>query len=201
MVVLLECRPGHGGLSRDDGGALRRDGGLKAEAYGAPHNNMKCGGRFRRYHMEACLAYKPSHTSHQAPPQSAPDRRFANFRCTAIEIGYSTAKYSDEKLCHYFMHMHMRTKTIWCGCERAKFSMRADWVRGGGGLTRHTTEGCPRQETREQLRAAEDRSKCVRVRVDRIGHLKSCMTDLYLDIDARTADYIRTHPYERGWCK
>ena len=27
------------------------------------------------------------------------------------------------------------------------------------------------------------------------GHLKSCMTDIYLDIDARTADYIHTHPY------
>ena len=33
------------------------------------------------------------------------------------------------------------------------------------------------------------------MRVDIIGHLKSCMTDLYLDIHARTADYIHTHPY------
>ena len=35
----------------------------------------------------------------------------------------------------------------------------------------------------------------VRVRADIIGHLKSCMTDIYLYIDARTADYIHTHPY------
>ena len=35
------------------------------------------------------------------------------------------------------------------------------------------------------------------MRVDIIGHLKSCMTDIYLYIDVRTADYIHTHPY--GW--
>eukprot|EP01048_Picozoa_sp_COSAG05_P023296 COSAG05_NODE_4983_length_1302_cov_2.063175_2_plen_156_part_00 len=28
-----------------------------------------------------------------------------------------------------------------------------------------------------------------------IGHLKPCMTDIYLHTDARMADYIRTHPY------
>ena len=33
------------------------------------------------------------------------------------------------------------------------------------------------------------------MRVEIIGHFKPCMTDLYLDIDARTADYIHTHPY------
>ena len=44
--------------------------------------------------------------------QSAPDRRFGKFRCTAVEIGYSTAKYSEEKIFRYFMHM--RAKTI-CG--------------------------------------------------------------------------------------
>ena len=38
----------------------------------------------------------------------------------------------------------------------------------------------------------------LRWRVDIIGHLKSCMTDIYLDIDARTADYIHTHPYSGG---
>ena len=27
-----------------------------------------------------------------------------------------------------------------------------------------------------------------------IGHLKPCMTNIYLHIDARMADYIRTHP-------
>ena len=32
------------------------------------------------------------------------------------------------------------------------------------------------------------------MRVELIGHLKPCMTDIYLDIDARTADYIHTHP-------
>ena len=33
------------------------------------------------------------------------------------------------------------------------------------------------------------------MRADIIGHLKSCVTDIYLYIDARTADYIHTHPY------
>ena len=33
------------------------------------------------------------------------------------------------------------------------------------------------------------------MRVELIGHFKPCMTDIYLHIDARMADYIRTHPY------
>eukprot|EP01048_Picozoa_sp_COSAG05_P017665 COSAG05_NODE_2452_length_3047_cov_1.466418_3_plen_72_part_00 len=32
------------------------------------------------------------------------------------------------------------------------------------------------------------------MRADIIGHFKPCMTDIYLHIDARMADYIRTHP-------
>ena len=32
------------------------------------------------------------------------------------------------------------------------------------------------------------------MRVELIGHLKSCMTEIYLHIVARMADYIRTHP-------
>ena len=34
------------------------------------------------------------------------------------------------------------------------------------------------------------------MRAELIGHFKPCMTDIYLHIDARMADYIRTHPYE-----
>ena len=33
------------------------------------------------------------------------------------------------------------------------------------------------------------------MRADIIGHFQPCMTDIYLHIDARMADYIRTHPY------
>ena len=33
------------------------------------------------------------------------------------------------------------------------------------------------------------------MRVELIGHCKPCMTEIYLHIDARMADYIRTHPY------
>ena len=33
------------------------------------------------------------------------------------------------------------------------------------------------------------------MRADIIGHCKPCMTDIYIHIDARMADYIRTHPY------
>ena len=33
------------------------------------------------------------------------------------------------------------------------------------------------------------------VRVELIGHFKPCMNEIYLHIDARMADYIRTHPY------
>ena len=32
------------------------------------------------------------------------------------------------------------------------------------------------------------------MRADIIGLFKPCMTDIYLHIDARMADYIRTHP-------
>ena len=33
------------------------------------------------------------------------------------------------------------------------------------------------------------------MRAELIGHLKPCVTDIYLHIDARMADYFRTHPY------
>ena len=36
--------------------------------------------------------------------------------------------------------------------------------------------------------------KCATMRADIIGHFKPCMTDIYLHIDARMADYIHTHP-------
>ena len=37
------------------------------------------------------------------------------------------------------------------------------------------------------------------MRAELIGHVQPCMTDIYLHIDARTADYIRMHPY--GACE
>ena len=39
---------------------------------------------------------------------------------------------------------------------------------------------------------AEDQ---ITMRVELIGHFQPCMTEIYLHIDARMADYIRTHPY------
>ena len=33
------------------------------------------------------------------------------------------------------------------------------------------------------------------MRAELIGHFKACMTEIYLHIDARMADHIRTHPY------
>ena len=39
----------------------------------------------------------------------------------------------------------------------------------------------------------QDRS-ALRVRVQLIGDFEACMTEIYLHIDARMADYIRTHP-------
>ena len=38
---------------------------------------------------------------------------------------------------------------------------------------------------------------CIRVRVHIIGHLQPCMTEIYIHIDARMADYMDTHPYRR----
>ena len=35
------------------------------------------------------------------------------------------------------------------------------------------------------------------MRAELIGHFEACMTDIYLHIDARMADNIRTHPYTR----
>ena len=35
------------------------------------------------------------------------------------------------------------------------------------------------------------------MRVELIGHFEPCMTEIYLHLDARMADYIRTHPYAR----
>jgi len=45
------------------------------------------------------------------------------------------------------------------------------------------------------------------MRAELIGHLQPCMTEIYLYIDARMADYIRTHPYDArrtahpGWAR
>eukprot|EP01048_Picozoa_sp_COSAG05_P000400 COSAG05_NODE_11_length_38500_cov_831.349861_9_plen_37_part_00 len=36
------------------------------------------------------------------------------------------------------------------------------------------------------------------MRAELIGHFQPCTTDIYLHIDARMADYIRTHPYASG---
>ena len=33
------------------------------------------------------------------------------------------------------------------------------------------------------------------MRAKLIGHFQPCITEIYLHIDARMADYIRTHPY------
>ena len=33
------------------------------------------------------------------------------------------------------------------------------------------------------------------MRAELIGDFEPCMTEIYLHIDARMADYIRTHPY------
>ena len=33
------------------------------------------------------------------------------------------------------------------------------------------------------------------MRAELIGHFKACMTEIYVHIDARMADYIHTHPY------
>ena len=38
------------------------------------------------------------------------------------------------------------------------------------------------------------------MRVELIGHFEPCMTEIYLYIDARMADYIRTHPYPTTAC-
>ena len=35
------------------------------------------------------------------------------------------------------------------------------------------------------------------MRVQLIGHFEPCMTEIYLHIDARMADYMATHPYYR----
>ena len=37
------------------------------------------------------------------------------------------------------------------------------------------------------------------VRAELIGHYQPCMTEIYLHIDARMADYIHTHPYTGAW--
>ena len=41
---------------------------------------------------------------------------------------------------------------------------------------------------------AEPTARYLRVRVQLIGHLQPCMTEIYLHIVARMADYMATHP-------
>ena len=43
-------------------------------------------------------------------------------------------------------------------------------------------------------KAALSRREVTTMRVELIGHFEPCMAEIYLHIDARVADYIRTHP-------
>ena len=49
--------------------------------------------------------------------------------------------------------------------------------------------------TSKKSRCAHPSVRGPTMRVELIGHFKPCMTDIYLHIDARMADYIHTHPY------
>ena len=37
------------------------------------------------------------------------------------------------------------------------------------------------------------------MRVQLIGHFEPCMTEIYLHIDARMADYMAPYPYNKTW--
>ena len=63
--------------------------------------------------------------------------------------------------------------------------------RHGGLPVRPRGRAYPPQRSRTSGRALPKLS----MRVELIGHFKPCMTEIYLHIDARMADYIRTHPY------
>ena len=57
--------------------------------------------------------------------------------------------------------------------------------------------GCVRQPHVDQLakgRRTELNFLDCTMRVELIGNFQPCMTEIYLHIDARMADYIRTHP-------
>ena len=60
------------------------------------------------------------------------------------------------------------------------------------GLALHAADGCAQtpHEARQQTGI-----RIPTMRVEFIGHFQPCMTEIYLHIDARMADYIRTHPY------
>ena len=44
----------------------------------------------------------------------------------------------------------------------------------------------------------EDATNVRTMRAELIGHFQPCMTEIYLHIDARTADYMATYPYAGG---
>ena len=50
-----------------------------------------------------------------------------------------------------------------------------------------------REQTRHMLQVLTGIIRAT-MRVELIGHFKPCMTEIYLHIDARMADFIRTHP-------
>ena len=47
----------------------------------------------------------------------------------------------------------------------------------------------------QSLRNIKSYSAGIRVRVHIIGHLQPCITEIYLHIVARMADYMEAHPY------
>ena len=61
--------------------------------------------------------------------------------------------------------------------------------------TKEQQKGTPtREQSRHSHTHVGTRRLRQRVRVDIIGHFEPCMTEISLYIDARMAEYIRTHP-------
>ena len=74
------------------------------------------------------------------------------------------------------------------------------------GFVPHSPSGCNRGKTlgsRRLVHLGPPPNKLLEIdvaiavctmRAELIGHFEPCMTEIYLHIDARMADYIRTHP-------
>ena len=91
---------------------------------------------------------------------------------------------------------------IW---ERTRSSRRPRWEGEIGGGQNHEIEAaaelgvCRRGQPRQPAPFRAQKRRIIQyactMRVELIGHFKPCMTEIYLYIDARMADYIRLHTH------
>ena len=97
---------------------------------------------------------------------------------------------------HHHVRCHRNRKYCFCWCFVGIAASLEQYAYHDG--TAFTEWWCWQRDRSSGIRACWQAVPSCRhtMRAELIGHFQSCMTEIYLHIDARMADYIRTHPYQ-----